>query len=225
MQGCYNCFTLLPGFASTSLFWLLRRFKILMCGGAFGYKYRAAVFAAARRTTGRHRAPDRALQRGAGPGRFCFSLSSGICHARSSATPAARTPGPVAFGYSLAPARHGHSGGLFRLLGALNLQPLPRRAGRICRVHDVLNLLIFGFFCVLVMFEGHRLCHLPGQARLPCHFPLLMLAVVFSILCEKAQSPATLIARKPWHDTIPAPSGWGRCQLWALRPACARVPG
>ena len=38
-------------------------------------------------------------------------------------------PGPVCLRLQPGAARHGHSGGLFHLLGALCLQPLPRRAG------------------------------------------------------------------------------------------------
>ncbi len=41
----------------------------------------------------------------------------------------------------------------FNLLGPLCTPTTAREQERIGRVHDVLNLLIFGFFCVLVMFE------------------------------------------------------------------------
>ena len=50
---------------------------------------------------------------------------------------------------------------------------------RIGRVHDVLNLLIFGFFCVLVMFEDIVFLIFPNKKECLTIFPLLMLAVVF----------------------------------------------
>jgi len=87
---------------------------------------------------------------------------------------------------------------------------------RICRVHDVLNLLIFGFFCVLVMFEDIVFVIFPDKRGCLAIFPLLMLAVVFNILCEGTVY-GNSIARKPWHDTIGiglgALSNFGLCAL------------
>lgn len=55
---------------------------------------------------------------------------------------------------------------------------------RIGRIHDLLNLLIFGFFCLLVMFEDIIFIIFPAKSACLPYFPLMMLAVVFSILCE-----------------------------------------
>ena len=73
MQGCYNLFYLLPGFFTSNVF-VLAVAAILSFGVvaiAFGYKYRAAVFAPRRR--------------------FCSACPAASAF-RSSATPAARTP-------------------------------------------------------------------------------------------------------------------------------------
>lgn len=72
---------------------------------------------------------------------------------------------------------------------------------RIGRIHDLLNLLIFGFFCLLVMFEDIIFIIFPAKSACLPYFPLMMLAVVFSILCEGTVYGNT-IARKPFHDTI-----------------------
>ncbi len=68
-------------------------------------------------------------------------------------------------------------------------------------MHDVLDLLIFGFFCVLVMLEDIVFVIFPDKRGCLAIFPLLMLAVVFNILCEGTVY-GNSIARKPWHDTI-----------------------
>ena len=68
-------------------------------------------------------------------------------------------------------------------------------------MHDMLNLLIFGFFCVLVMLEDIVFIIFPDKRGCLAIFPLLMLAVVFNILCEGTVY-GNSIARKPWHDTI-----------------------
>ena len=72
---------------------------------------------------------------------------------------------------------------------------------RIGRVHDILNFMIFAFFCVLVMFEDVVFWIFPNKRDALAIFPLLMLAVVFNILCEGTVY-GNSIARKPWHDTI-----------------------
>ncbi len=79
---------------------------------------------------------------------------------------------------------------------------------RIARIHDFLNFLIFGFFCVLVMLEDVIFWVFPAyKACLPI-FPLLMLNAVFTILCEGTVY-GNSIARKPFHDTIGIALGAG----------------
>ena len=73
---------------------------------------------------------------------------------------------------------------------------------RIGRVHaDLLNFLIFGFFCCLVIFEDIIFLVFPDKAACQRFFPLMMLAAVFLILMEGTVY-GNAIARRPHHDTI-----------------------
>ena len=85
--------------------------------------------------------------------------------------------------------------------GTTVLNSTKKQKERIGRIHDLLNLLIFGFFCLLVMFEDIIFIISPAKSACLPYFPLMMLAVVFSILCEGTVYGNT-IARKPFQDTI-----------------------
>lgn len=132
MQGCYNLFYLLPGFFTSNVF-VLAVAAILSFGVvaiAFGYKYRAAVFAplpgAQLGGIARQTVPyGVALAPGAD---FVQPVQRHLPFVRRQRQRRER-PGPVCLRLQPGAARHGHSGGLFHLLGALRLQPLPRRAG------------------------------------------------------------------------------------------------
>ena len=87
---------------------------------------------------------------------------------------------------------------------------------RIGHVHDVLNLLIFGFFCVLVMFEDIVFLIFPNKKECLTIFPLLMLAVVFNILCE-----GTVYGNSANPGMIPLALASVRCLIWGCaRPSC-----
>ncbi len=124
--------------------------------------------------------------------------------------------GLFAFGYSLAQLVTAIQAGFSTYWGPYVYSHYRDEQERICRVHDVLNLLIFGFFCVLVMFEDIVFVIFPDKRGCLAIFPLLMLAVVFNILCEGTVY-GNSIARKPWHDTIGiglgALSNFGLCAL------------
>ena len=109
--------------------------------------------------------------------------------------------GLFAFGYSLAQLVTAIQAGFSTYWGPYVYAHYREEQERIGRVHDVLNLLIFGFFCVLVMFEDIVFLIFPNKKECLTIFPLLMLAVVFNILCEGTVY-GNSIARKPWHDTI-----------------------
>ena len=79
---------------------------------------------------------------------------------------------------------------------------------RIGRIHDLLNFLIFGFFCLLVMFEDIIFFIFPSKAACMRFFPLMMLAAVFLILMEGTVY-GNAIARRPHHDTIGVAVGVG----------------
>ena len=105
MQGCYNLFYLLPGFFTSNVF-VLAVAAILSFGVvaiAFGYKYRAAVFAplpgAQLGGIARQTVPYGVAL---APAQILFSLSSGICLSFVGNASGENAQGLFAFGYSLA---------------------------------------------------------------------------------------------------------------------------
>lgn len=98
MQGCYNLFYLLPGFFTSNVF-VLAVAAILSFGVvaiAFGYKYRAAVFAplpgAQLGGIARQTVPYGVAL---APAQILFSLSSGICLSFVGNASGRERPGPV----------------------------------------------------------------------------------------------------------------------------------
>ena len=169
---------------------------------AFGFKYRAAAFS------------DLPTPMAAGiartvlpygialaPAQILFSLSSGVCLSFISNYCGDTAQGLFAFGYSLAQLVTAIQAGFSTYWGPYVYAHYREEQERIARVHDILNLLIFGFFCVLVMFEDIVFWIFANKRDCLAIFPLLMLAVVFTILCEGTVY-GNSIARKPWHDTI-----------------------
>ena len=211
MQCCYNLVYLLPGFFTSSVT-LLALTAILSFGVvviAFGFKYRAAAFcdlpAPLAAGIGRTALPyGIALA----PAQILFSLSSGVCLSFVSNYCGDTAQGLFAFGYSLAQLVTAIQAGFSTYWGPYVYAHYREEQERIARVHDVLNLLIFGFFCVLVMFEDVIFWVFSNKRDCLAIFPLLMLAVVFTILCEGTVY-GNSIARKPWHDTIGIAIGAG----------------
>ena len=176
---------------------------------AFGYKYRAAVLAPLPAAQLGGIARQACLTASHWPRRrFLFSLSSGICLSFVGNASGENAQGLFAFGYSLAQLVTAIQAGFSTYWGPYVYAHYRAEQERICRVHDVLDLLIFGFFCALVMLEDIVFVIFPDKRGCLAIFPLLMLAVVFNILCEGTVY-GNSIARKPWHDTIGI--GLGRC--------------
>ena len=196
MQGCYNLFYLLPGFFTSEVF--------VLPGAQLGGIARQAV------PYGIALAPAQIL----------FSLSSGICLSFVGNACGESAQGLFAFGYSLAQLVTAIQAGFSTYWGPYVYAHYRAEQERICRVHDVLDLLIFGFFCVLVMLEDIVFVIFPDKRGCLAIFPLLMLAVVFNILCEGTVY-GNSIARKPWHDTIGiglgALSNFGLCAVLVPR--------
>ena len=216
MQGCYNLFYLLPGF------FYVQRLCSGGCGDssfgvvaiAFGYKYRAAVFAplpgAQLGGIARQTVPYGVAL---APAQILFSLSSGICLSFVGNASGENAQGLFAFGYSLAQLVTAIQAGFSTYWGPYVYSHYRDEQERICRVHDVLNLLIFGFFCVLVMFEDIVFVIFPDKRGCLAIFPLLMLAVVFNILCE-ARSTATRLPASRGMTRLA--SGWGALSNFGL---------
>lgn len=87
------------------------------------------------------------------PAQILFSLSSGICLSFVGNECGESAQGLFAFGYSLAQLVTAIQAGFSTYWGPYVYAHYREEQERIGHVHDVLNLLIFGFFCVLVMFE------------------------------------------------------------------------
>ena len=65
----------------------------------------------------------------------------------------------------------------------------------------MLNFLVFGFFCVLILYALSQSLIFPDKAACMRFFPVMMLSAVFAILIEGTVY-GNAIARRPHHDTI-----------------------
>lgn len=72
---------------------------------------------------------------------------------------------------------------------------------RIMQVHDYLNFAVLVFFALLVAFQDIIFIIFPNYAQAQTIFPLMMLAAVFTVLCETTVYGNT-IAKRPIFDTI-----------------------
>ena len=207
MQACLNLIYLLPGFVTQDA----RAFVL----GAVCSFAGVAVFYWRRASKGQTKeAPVRGLRPYAhiyraalpygivlAPAAILIPLYRAICLSFLGNYAPAAEQGSFDFAYTLAQLVTTIQAGFSTYWGPYVYAHYREEQERIGRVHDVLNLLIFGFFCVLVMFEDVVFLIFPNKKECLTIFPLLMLAVVFNILCEGTVY-GNSIARKPWHDTI-----------------------
>ena len=232
MQGCYNLFYLLPGFFTT-------RVTVLALAAILSFGVVAIAFGA--RAAAGLRLPVPAQLGGIArtvvpygvalaPAQILFTLNSGICLSFISNYVGDTAQGLFAFGFSLAQLVTAVQAGFSTYWGPYVFAHYREEQERIARVHDVLDLLIFGFFCCLVMFEDVVFLIFPEKRGAMAVFPLLMLGVVFNILCEGTVY-GNAIARRPWHDTLGIALGalvnLGLCSLlvprWGLPGAAAAI--
>lgn len=224
MQGCFNLFYLLPGFFTANTY-VLAVAAILSFGVvaiAFGFRVRPArddspLTLAQLRNIGRTVLPYGVAL---APAQILFSLNSGICLSFVANWYGDTAQGLFAFGYSLAQLVTAIQAGFSTYWGPYVFGHYRDEQERIARMHDILNLLIFGFFCALVMFEDVVFLVFPNKRECQMVFPLLMLAVVFNILCEGTVY-GNAIARRPVHDAI----GIGIGTLSNLGLCALLVPG
>ncbi len=203
MQGCYNLFYLLPGFFTTKVT-VLALAAILSFGVvaiAFGYKIMAGTALPAPAQLGGIARAVLPYGIALAPAQILFTLNSGICLSFIGNYAGDAAQGLFAFGFSLAQLVTAVQAGFSTYWGPYVFANYRDQQERIARVHDVLDLLIFGFFCCLVMFEDIIFLIFPDKAGCMPVFPLLMLGVVFNILCEGTVY-GNSIARRPWHDTV-----------------------
>ena len=207
MQACLNLIYLLPGFVTQDA----RAFVL----GAVCSFAGVAVFYWRRASKGQTKeAPVRGLRPYAhiyraalpygivlAPAAILIPLYRAICLSFLGNYAPAAEQGSFDFAYTLAQLVTTIQAGFSTYWGPYVYAHYRTEQERIGRIHDLLNLLIFGFFCLLVMFEDIIFIIFPAKSACLPYFPLMMLAVVFSILCEGTVYGNT-IARKPFHDTI-----------------------
>ncbi len=203
MQGCYNLFYLLPGFftASSTVLALAAVLSFGVVAIAFGCRVSASVRLPAPAQLGGIARAVLPYGVALAPAQVLFTLNSGICLSFIGNYAGERARGLFAFGFSLAQLVTAIQAGFSTYWGPYVFAHYRDEQARIGQVHDVLNFLVFAFFCCLVMLEDIVFLIFPDKAGCMAVFPLLMLGVVFNILCEGTVY-GNAIARRPWHDTV-----------------------
>ena len=208
MQACLNLIYLLPGFVTHDA----RAFvlgAVLSFAGVAAVYWRKAMKAIPAQGDKKHGLKaDMAIYRVTvpygivlAPAAILIPLYRSVCLSFLGIYGTAAAQGGFDFAYTLAQLVTTIQAGFSTYWGPYVYANYRTEQERIGRIHDLLNFLIFGFFCLLVMFEDIIFIIFPAKAACKPYFPLMMLSVVFSILCEGTVYGNT-IARKPFHDTI-----------------------
>lgn len=211
MNACLNLIYLLPGFFTSNV-WAF----IAAALAGFGGVAVAFWFRALGASRGQDAAPRglRAPEAGQGvyrlmlpyglllaPAAILTPLYRSVCLSFLAAGPGATSQGLFEFAYTLAQLVTTVQAGFSTYWGPYVYAHYRTEQERIGRIHDVLNFLVFGFFCVLIMFEDVIFLIFPGKAACMRFFPVMMLSAVFAILIEGTVY-GNAIARRPHHDTI-----------------------
>ncbi|WP_300251482.1 lipopolysaccharide biosynthesis protein [uncultured Subdoligranulum sp.] len=211
MNACLNLIYLLPGFFTSNV-WAF----IAAALAGFGGVAVAFWFRALGASRGQGAAPGglRAPEAGQGvyrlmlpyglllaPAAILTPLYRSVCLSFLAAGPGATSQGLFEFAYTLAQLVTTVQAGFSTYWGPYVYAHYRTEQERIGRIHDVLNFLVFGFFCVLILFEDVIFLIFPGKAACLRFFPVMMLSAVFAILIEGTVY-GNAIARRPHHDTI-----------------------
>lgn len=211
MSACLNLIYLLPGFFTSNV-WAF----IAAALAGFGGVAVAFWFRALGASRGQDAAPRglRAPEAGQGvyrlmlpyglllaPAAILTPLYRSVCLSFLAAGPGATSQGLFEFAYTLAQLVTTVQAGFSTYWGPYVYAHYRTEQERIGRIHDVLNFLVFGFFCVLIMFEDVIFLIFPDKAACMRFFPVMMLSAVFAILIEGTVY-GNAIARRPHHDTI-----------------------
>lgn len=135
------------------------------------------------------------------PAAILMPLYRLVCLSMLSAHAGATAQGLFEFSYTLALLVTTVQAGFSTYWGPYVYAHYRTEQDRIGRVHDLLNFLIFAFFCALILFEDIIFVIFPDKAACMRFFPIMMLSSVFGILIEGTVY-GNAIARKPHHDTI-----------------------
>ena len=211
MTACLNLIYLLPGFFTSNV-WAF----IAAALAGFGGVAVAFWFRALGASRGQDAAPGGLRAPVAGQGVYRLMLPYGlllapaailtplyrsVCLSFLAAGPGATSQGLFEFAYTLAQLVTTVQAGFSTYWGPYVYAHYRTEQERIGRIHDVLNFLVFGFFCVLIMFEDVIFLIFPDKAACMRFFPVMMLSAVFAILIEGTVY-GNAIARRPHHDTI-----------------------
>ena len=211
MNACLNLIYLLPGFFTSNV-WAF----IAAALAGFGGVAVAFWFRALGASRGEGAAPGGLRAPVAGQGVYRLMLPYGlllapaailtplyrsVCLSFLAAGPGATSQGLFEFAYTLAQLVTTVQAGFSTYWGPYVYAHYRTEQERIGRIHDVLNFLVFGFFCVLIMFEDVIFLIFPDKAACMRFFPVMMLSAVFAILIEGTVY-GNAIARRPHHDTI-----------------------
>lgn len=211
MNACLNLVYLLPGFFTSNV-WAF----VAAALAGFGGVAVAFWFRALGASRGEGAAPGGLRAPVAGQGVYRLMLPYGlllapaailtplyrsVCLSFLAAGPGATSQGLFEFAYTLAQLVTTVQAGFSTYWGPYVYAHYRTEQERIGRIHDVLNFLVFGFFCVLILFEDVIFLIFPGKAACLRFFPVMMLSSVFAILIEGTVY-GNAIARRPHHDTI-----------------------
>ena len=211
MNACLNLIYLLPGFFTSNVWAFIAAALAGFGGVAVAFWFRAL---GASRNAGAAPGGLRAPEAGQGvyrlmlpyglllaPAAILTPLYRSVCLSFLAAGPGATSQGLFEFAYTLAQLVTTVQAGFSTYWGPYVYAHYRTEQERIGRIHDVLNFLVFGFFCVLIMFEDVIFLIFPDKAACMRFFPVMMLSAVFAILIEGTVY-GNAIARRPHHDTI-----------------------
>lgn len=203
MQACFNLFYLLAGFffRSAYAYALLSIFSFAVVGGVFCFIKRRAL--ALRKGSFCRPVLARLVPYGLAlaPTQIMLYLNSTFSLAFLGNTVGTTEKGVFSFGTRLAQMVSAIQAGFSTFWGPYIFAHYKTEQQRITTVHDMLDLLIFGFFACLVALEDLLFWLFPAYSACLAIFPILMLSVVFSILCEGTVY-GIAIAKKPIYDTV-----------------------
>lgn len=211
MNACLNLIYLLPGFFTSNVWAFIAAALAGFGGVAVAFWFRAL---GASRGEGAAPGGLRAPEAGQGiyrlmlpyglllaPAAILTPLYRSVCLSFLAAGPGATSQGLFEFAFTLAQLVTTVQAGFSTYWGPYVYAHYRTEQERIGRIHDVLNFLVFGFFCVLILFEDVIFLIFPGKAACLRFFPVMMLSSVFAILIEGTVY-GNAIARRPHHDTI-----------------------
>ena len=219
MQACFNLVYLLPGFFTANVYWFALASVMGFGVTAIAFWCKAGL-----------QKPERlapAVYRTVVPYGLALAPSQVLVYLNSTVSSSfllnyttATAQGIYAFCLRVANLVTAIQAGFSTFWGPYVFAHYREEQERISHVHDILNLLIFGFFSVLVMFEDVIFLVSPPTGR-ACRCSRCSCSAWCSASCARAPSTATPSPAVP--GTIPSASASARRSIWGC--ACCWCPG